>query len=73
MRKFIGLVVVLLVCVGAFGFYRGWFTLSGPNRDSDGNKINVQLSVDPDKVKADAAQAKDKATERSGVRAEEAR
>jgi len=73
MRKLISVLVVLAICIAVVGFYRGWFTLSGPNRDSDGNKINVQLSVDPDKVKADAAQAKDKATERSGVRAEEAR
>ena len=66
MRKFIGLVVVLLVCVGAFGFYRGWFTLSGPNRDADGNKVNIGLSVDPAKAQADATQAKDKASELSG-------
>jgi len=73
MRKLIGVVVVLIVCVVAVGFYRGWFALSGPNRNGDGNTINVQLSVDPDKMQSDAAQAKDKATERSGSRSAEDR
>ena len=66
MRKLIGVLVVLTICIVAVGFYRGWFTLSGPNRDADGNKVNIELSVDPAKAKADATQAKDKASELSG-------
>jgi hypothetical protein len=66
MRTFISVLVVLIICVVAVGFYRGWFTLSGPNRDADGNKVNIGLSVDPAKAKADATQAKDKASELSG-------
>jgi hypothetical protein len=62
-RTIINVLVVLVLCVAVVGFFRGWYTFSGPNRDGDGNKINVQLSVDPDKVKADAAQARDKAAE----------
>jgi hypothetical protein len=58
--------VVLTICIVAIGFYRGWFTLSGPNRDADGNKVSIGLSVDPAKAKADATQAKDKASELSG-------
>ena len=66
MRKLVGVVVVLIVCVVAVGFYRGWFTLSGPNRDADGNKVSIGLSVDPARAKADATQAKDKASDLSG-------
>ena len=66
MRKLIGVLVVLAICIAVVGFYRGWFTLSGPNRDADGNKVNIGLSVDPAKAQADATQAKDKAAELSG-------
>lgn len=66
MRTLISVLVVAIICVAAVGFYRGWFTLSGPNRDGDGNRVNIGLSVDPAKVKADAAQAQDKASELSG-------
>jgi major membrane immunogen (membrane-anchored lipoprotein) len=66
MRGLISFLVVLILCVAAIGFGRGWFTLSGPTRDGDGNKVNVELSVDPAKVQADATQVKDKASELSG-------
>ena len=66
MRSLISVLVVLILCVAVVGFWRGWFTLSGPTRDGDGNKVNIELSVDPAKVEADAAQAKDKASELSG-------
>lgn len=65
MRRLIGGLVVLIACVIAIGFYMNWFTLSRPNRGGDDNKINVELTVDTDKVKADAAEAKDKAMELS--------
>jgi hypothetical protein len=67
MRNLITFLVVLILCVAAVGFGRGWFTLSGPTRDGDGNKVNIELSVDPAKVQSDAAQAKDKASELSGL------
>lgn len=63
MRSLFSVVLVLLVCVVAIGFYMRWFTVSSPKRDGNDGKINVQLSMDTDKVKADATEAKDKATE----------
>ena len=66
MKALISLLVVLVVCVAAVGFYQGWFSLSRPNSGSGENQINVQLSVDTDKVKADVARAADKASELSG-------
>ncbi len=60
MRTLLSMLIVLIVCVAAVGLYRGWFTVSGPNRS--GSKVEVQLSVDPDKIKGDAAKATDKAT-----------
>ncbi|HEY3242430.1 MAG TPA: hypothetical protein VGM03_03680 [Phycisphaerae bacterium] len=58
--KIVSVLLVLALCVVGFGFYRGWFALSGPNRDTQTNKININLAVDPDQMKQDAAQVKDK-------------
>ena len=41
---------------------QGWFALSSP-RDTESNKVNINLTVDPDKAKADAEKVKDKTTE----------
>ena len=35
----------------------GWFSLSGPSPDAKGNKVNVNLSVDEGKMKADVKEA----------------
>lgn len=59
---------VLLLVVVVVGFFRGWFVLTSNSRDED-NKVNVNLTVDPDKVKEDAEKVQDKATglgERTG-------
>ena len=63
MKKLILVVLVLLMCVVGFGFYRGWFSLSssGPSVGSD--KVNINLTVDPDKMKADTKMVKDKTIE----------
>lgn len=47
---------VLLLGVAVLGYMRGWFVVS---RHSDGssNKVDIELTVDPDKAKADANQA----------------
>ena len=54
MRKLCSLLVVLAVIVVGVGFYRGWFAMSSTNPDSGSHKVNINLTVDPDKVKADA-------------------
>jgi len=61
----IEVLLVLLLCVVGFGFYRGWFSLSRSNPDtgSNSNKVNISLTVDPDKMKADTAMVKEKAIE----------
>jgi len=61
--KFIKALIVLAICIIGFGFYRGWFSLSGHGGDATNNKIDVNLTVDPDKVKDDAKIVKDKTTE----------
>jgi hypothetical protein len=63
MRTLIIVVLLLLLCVVGFGFYRDWFSLSRTNHDTGSNKVNISLTVDPDKMKADTEMVKDKTIE----------
>jgi cell division protein FtsX len=53
---------VLILCVVGIGFYRGWFVLSSNGSATGDGKVNINLTMDPDKAKQDAAQVKDKVT-----------
>lgn len=65
MKKICSLLTLLTVIVVSVGFFRGWFSVSG-SREAVGHKVDVNLTVDPDKVKADAETVKDKAAELTG-------
>ena len=65
MKRFCSLLIVLAIGVAGIGYYRGWFTVSG-SREAVSHKVDVNLTVDPDKVKADAQTVKDKASELTG-------
>ena len=65
MKRFRPLLILLAVIVVGLGFYRGWFTVSG-SREAVSHKVDVNLTVDTDKVKADAETVKDKAKELTG-------
>jgi len=54
MKTIMKVLVVLAVCVVVLGFYRGWFSLSSSGSDAEAGKVNVSLTVDPDKMKDDA-------------------
>jgi cell division protein FtsX len=62
-------VVLLLLCVGA-GFYRGWFVVSTHKSGAGSSKVDVNLTVDPDKAKADAVLLEQKARGLPGNEAE---
>lgn len=65
MKRICSLLIVLTVIVVSIGFYRGWFSVSG-SREAVSHKVDVNLSVDTVKVKADAETVKDKAAELTG-------
>jgi cell division protein FtsX len=65
-RTLMTVLVVLTLCVVVVGFYRGWFSLSSHSGDAGSNKVQMNLTVDPDKVKEDAGKVKDKTTELTG-------
>lgn len=64
-RRLLTVLLVLVCCVIGVGFVRGWFALSSPG-DAQSNKFNLNLAVDPDKVKQDASQVKEKTEELTG-------
>ena len=49
---------VLLLCVIGIALYRGWFVLTSRSQD-ESSKVEVNLTVDPDKAKEDAEKVKD--------------
>ncbi len=63
--------VVLVLCFVGIGFYRGWFVLSSQSSQSSDNKINVNLTMDPDKAKEDAESVETKARGLTGTSEEE--
>jgi len=65
MKRFCSLLTLLAVIVVSVGFYRGWFSVSG-SREPVSHKVDVNLTVDPDKVKEDAETVKAKAAELTG-------
>ena len=71
-RNLIAVVLVLVICLVAFGFYRGWFGLARSGPATGGNKVDISLTVDQNKVKADAETVKEKTSELVGQAKKEA-
>lgn len=53
MAKLFRVLAVLAVMIIGFGFYRGWFAVTGDNETED-HHIDVKLSVDTEKFEHDA-------------------
>ena len=51
---FVQVLVVLALCFVGWGFYAGWFVMSRQDSNPQDNKVNVTLTVDGDKARADA-------------------
>ena len=60
MKRLFPVLIVLLILLVGLGFYRGWFALSRSASDSGSNKVSVNLTVDPDKLKADTKMVEEK-------------
>ena len=61
-RALILLVVALILVVATVGFFRNWFVVSG-SRGTESNKVRIDLTVDPDQMKQDAAKVVESAEE----------
>ena len=71
MRRLFAVLVALVLCVVGIGFYRSWFTLTSPSTDTESHKVNVSVTVDPDKVRADAETVREEAAALTGQATEE--
>ena len=63
MKKLLVVLFVLVVSVVAIGFYRGWFALSSPDAGTGNNQVNVNLTVDRDRMNEDAKAVKKKSVD----------
>jgi hypothetical protein len=63
MKTLGSLFLVLMLCLVVVGFFRGWYSFSGHGREAESNKVEVKLTLDPDRVKEDADKVKEKTTE----------
>ena len=63
MKRVFRLLIVVVILIGAIGFYRGWFTLSSPKANDGSDNVNVNLTMDADKIRADAKTVKKKSAE----------
>ena len=72
MNRLFTFLIVVVICVVGIGFYRSWFTVTSPSTNAESHEVNVGVTLDPDKVKADAETVKDKAAELTGQATEEA-
>lgn len=59
MARIINTLLLLVACVLAIGFYRGWFTITS-QQDVDTRKVNINVTVDTEKVKEDTEKVKSK-------------
>ena len=50
--------LLITVMVIGTGFFRGWFVLSSTPGSAVDNKLDIHLTVDPDKVQDDASKIK---------------
>lgn len=62
MNRSVTYLLVFIVCVVALGFYRGWFTFSS-NPEAGSKKVDVNLTMDRDKMEQDAEKVKEKTAE----------
>jgi hypothetical protein len=73
MRWLLKVLVVLVICVAAIGFYRGWFSLSSSRPGPQGEKVNVDVhvSMDKGKMKSDVQKAEGQVKKAGGQVKEE--
>jgi hypothetical protein len=66
MFSLIRFLFLVAVCLVGIGLYRGWFSMSNPSRDAQSDKVNINVSIDASKVKADVEKARAKIAEKVG-------
>jgi hypothetical protein len=60
MNRFLVVLLLLVICVVGLGFYLGWF---GFSTDRTGEKSNITITIDEDKIRKDKDTVIEKAQE----------
>ena len=60
MKKLLGVLLGLVIVLGAVGFFRGWFSVSSMDEGTD---TNINLRIHKERIKEDADLAREKAGE----------
>lgn len=60
MRSLLSFLFLLALAIAGLGYYLEWFTVS---TDTSGQKVNINVTVDKNKVKEDEGKAKQKLEE----------
>ncbi len=59
-RTFLGTVFLLFLVIAVLGFYRGWFAVTSHGPAGGSQKVDVNLTVDPEKMKEDVERVTEK-------------
>ena len=59
MKRFVTILLFLIVLTVCIGFFRGWFSVS-TSKELLGNKLDVNFQVDRDKMNSDAKSLQEK-------------
>jgi hypothetical protein len=65
--------VTLVIILVVAGFVRGWFVWTSTSKVPESNKVDVNIRVDPDKIKEDAEEIKERVEELEEKFTEESR
>lgn len=65
MNRLIGIIIAVAILLIGVGVYRGWFVMSSTS-NSQTEKVNLNLTVDKTKMKADGAELKKEVNELTG-------
>ena len=56
-RKYITVAVVVVLCIAAFGYSKGWFNTPSPSPEMESTKVSTSQTLDPANASKDVAQA----------------
>lgn len=63
MRKLLGTLVMVLIVVGAIGYWQGWFDVSRVREDG---QTNLELKINRDKIREDTKELTEKVEAKLG-------
>lgn len=66
MKRLLSAFIAIVILLAAVGLYRGWFVVSGSSGETGEQNMNVNVTVDQEKVQEDVEAVKSKAAKVTG-------